>query len=99
MYPLSLVWPHGFTHIQPLLLLLLLHVTLPVLQLEEVVTVHKKHTSALEKALRCLDNDAITSEEIDPLKDDLDYYLVSARIRAYGVWLVQGLMSIGGTTC
>jgi CCR4-NOT transcriptional regulation complex NOT5 subunit len=50
------------------------------LQLEEVVTVHKKHTSALEKALRCLDNDAITSEEIDPLKDDLDYYLVS------GVW-------------
>jgi DNA-binding transcriptional MerR regulator len=48
-----------------------------VLQLEEVVTVHKKHTSALEKALRCLDNDAITSEEIDPLKDDLDYYIVS----------------------
>jgi hypothetical protein len=46
-------------------------------QLEEVVTVHKKHTSALEKALRCLDNDAITSEEIDPLKDDLDYYIVS----------------------
>lgn len=37
---------------------------------------HKKHTSALEKALRCLDNDAITSEEIDPLKDDLDYYMV-----------------------
>eukprot|EP00878_Enallax_costatus_P015649 GHUV01016394.1.p1 GENE.GHUV01016394.1~~GHUV01016394.1.p1 ORF type:complete len:333 (+),score=93.10 GHUV01016394.1:145-1143(+) len=46
-----------------------------LVQLEEVVTVHKKHTSALEKALRCLDNDAITSEEIDPLKDDLDYYI------------------------
>lgn len=46
-----------------------------LVQLEEVVTVHKKHTSALEKALRCLDNDAITSEEIDPLKDDLDYYM------------------------
>lgn len=50
-----------------------------MLQLEEVVTVHKKHASALEKALRCLDNDAIMSEEIDPLKDDLDYYLVGSR--------------------
>lgn len=46
------------------------------LQLEEVVNVHKKHVQALEKALRCLDNDALTSEELDPLKDDLEYYLV-----------------------
>ena len=45
-------------------------------QLEEVVNVHKKHVQALEKALRCLDNDALTSEELDPLKDDLEYYLV-----------------------
>jgi CCR4-NOT transcriptional regulation complex NOT5 subunit len=45
-------------------------------QLEEVVTVHKKHVQALEKALRCLDNDALTSDELDSLKDDLEYYLV-----------------------
>lgn len=44
------------------------------------MTVHKKHTSALEKALRCLDNDAINSEEIDPLRDDLEYYMVSGHI-------------------
>jgi CCR4-NOT transcriptional regulation complex NOT5 subunit len=55
-----------------------------LLQLEEVVAVHKKHTSALEKALRCLDNDAITSEEIDPLKDDLDYYIVSGLCQGFG---------------
>lgn len=48
------------------------------MQLEEVVNVHKKHVQALEKALRCLDNDAISSEELDPLKDDLEYYLVGA---------------------
>lgn len=51
-------------------------------QLEEVVNVHKKHVQALEKALRCLDNDAVSSEELDPLKDDLEYYLV----RACGGW-------------
>lgn len=48
-------------------------------QLEEVVNVHKKHVQALEKALRCLDNDALASEELDPLKDDLEYYLVRNR--------------------
>jgi hypothetical protein len=53
-------------------------------QLEEVVNVHKKHVQALEKALRCLDNDALTSEELDPLKDDLEYYLV--RHRAVGFY-------------
>lgn len=40
------------------------------------MTVHKKHVQALEKALRCLDNDALASEDLDPLKDDLEYYLV-----------------------
>jgi CCR4-NOT transcriptional regulation complex NOT5 subunit len=53
-----------------------------------VVTVHKKHTGALEKALRCLDNDAITSEEIDPLKDDLDYYLVSETCAVCGCFVI-----------
>jgi CCR4-NOT transcriptional regulation complex NOT5 subunit len=48
-------------------------------QLEEVTRVHKKHVSALEKALRCLDNDALSSEDVDPLRDELDYYLVSGR--------------------
>ena len=40
------------------------------------MTTHKKHTTQLEKALRCLDNDAICSEDIDPLKEELEYYLV-----------------------
>lgn len=40
------------------------------------MNVHKKHVQALEKALRCLDNDALASEDLDPLKDDLEYYLV-----------------------
>jgi len=47
--------------------------------LEEVVTTHKKHTTQLEKALRCLDNDAISSEDIDPLKEELEYYLAQSQ--------------------
>lgn len=64
---------------------------------------HKKHASALEKALRCLDNDAIASEEIDPLRDDLDYYLVRQRGRERGAgggvagawWLGRGVWRCG----
>lgn len=66
---------------------------------------HKKHASALEKALRCLDNEAITSEEIDPLKDELDYYIVSAWAAAEGAvlqgreWPLAGGSGLCRLTC
>lgn len=48
---------------------------------------HKKHVQALEKGLRCLDNDALCSEDLDSLKDDLEYYLVRLE-REPASWLV-----------
>lgn len=47
-----------------------------LLALEEMVATHKKHVMKLELALRCLDNDQISPEEVDALRDELDYYLV-----------------------
>jgi CCR4-NOT transcription complex subunit 3 len=41
-----------------------------------MVATHKKHVMKLELALRCLDNDQISPEEVDALRDELDYYLV-----------------------
>lgn len=49
-----------------------------LVQLEDILSVHKKHTIQLEKALRCLDNDAITPDEVDALRDDMEYYLVGS---------------------
>jgi CCR4-NOT transcription complex subunit 3 len=67
--------------------------------LEEVVTVHKKHTIQLEKALRCLDNDAISSEDIDPLKEELEYYLVRRGVDGLGASNggVEHLNVVGGS--
>jgi hypothetical protein len=65
-------------------------------QLEEVVTVHKKHVQALEKALRCLDNDALTSDDLDQLKDDLEYYLVSGCVCVFGGLQGSGAVHGGG---
>ncbi len=56
-------------------------------QLEDIVTVHKKHTDCLEKTLRCLDNDAVEPEEVDALRDDMDYYLVRQ-------WALVGLRRV-----
>jgi CCR4-NOT transcription complex subunit 3 len=44
-----------------------------------VIAVHKKHVFKLEAALRCLDNDAIEADDLDPIRDGLDYYLVRPR--------------------
>ena len=43
--------------------------------LQGVMVVHKKHISKLEAALRCLDNDALDAEDLDPIRDSLEYYL------------------------
>jgi len=44
--------------------------------LEAIVATHKKHALKLELALRCLENEAISAEEVEALKDDMEYYLV-----------------------
>lgn len=54
-----------------------------------MIVVHKKHVSKLEAALRCLDNDALEAEDLDPIRDGLDYYLVSLR-------LTGSLCAVGG---
>lgn len=43
--------------------------------LQSVIAVHKKHVAKLEAALRCLDNDALEAEDLDPIRDGLEYYL------------------------
>ncbi|KAI8473036.1 MAG: not-complex component [Monoraphidium minutum] len=46
--------------------------------LQTTITVHKKHIIKLEAALRCLDNDALEAEDLDPIRDSLEYYLEDA---------------------
>jgi chromosome condensin MukBEF complex kleisin-like MukF subunit len=38
--------------------------------------VHKKHTERLEQVLRALDNEAISLEQVDNLKEGIEDYLV-----------------------
>jgi CCR4-NOT transcription complex subunit 3 len=43
--------------------------------LQAVLGAHQRHITQLEKALRCLDNDAVHPDEIEALKDGMDFYL------------------------
>lgn len=54
--------------------------------LQNVIGVHKKHITKLEAALRCLDNDALEAEDLDPIRDSLEYYLV----RRWEGWRAAG---------
>ncbi len=45
-------------------------------ELEELVTRHKEHVLRLEKVLRCIDNETITPDELEDLKNDMEMYLV-----------------------
>jgi hypothetical protein len=60
--------------------------------LQSVIAVHKKHIIKLEAALRCLDNDALEAEDLDPIRDSLEYYLVRRPGGRTGrAWVVAAL--------
>jgi CCR4-NOT transcription complex subunit 3 len=44
-------------------------------ELEEQLEQHQFHTSSLEKIIRLLDNDKLTAEEVDDIKEDVEYYV------------------------
>lgn len=66
--------------------------------LQGVIAVHKKHCAKLEAALRCLDNDALEAEDLDPIRDSLEYYLVrrGRQEGEGGAWGCLGRGELGG---
>lgn len=48
-------------------------------ELEDSVKCLKNHIGKLEKLLRCIDNETINSDELEQLKSDFEYYLVSQK--------------------
>lgn len=48
-----------------------------VVQLKEHIERHNYHVEMLERVLRAVDNDAVTPEEAEELKDSVDYYIDS----------------------
>jgi len=44
-------------------------------ELEDCIQHHNFHLTQLEKAMRCLDNDAITPEQVMSLQPDVAYYI------------------------
>ena len=53
--------------------------------LQQYVQQHKFHISKLEGIIRLVNNDVLSVDVVDPLKDDLDYYLESYQEDDYAV--------------
>ena len=55
-------------------------------QLERMLDRHRHHQSRLEVVQRLLDNDSLQPDQVDILKDDIQYYIDSHQVRQLGLW-------------
>ena len=53
-------------------------------QLERMLDRHRHHQSRLEVVQRLLDNDSLQPDQVDILKDDIQYYVDSHQVRQRG---------------
>jgi CCR4-NOT transcription complex subunit 3 len=49
--------------------------------LQKAVARHNWHIDKLERTLRCLENDTLSTDQVEEIKDSVDYYIENNQVR------------------